>query len=61
MSHRPIVGWHEGRQSIVFLNEDGSALAGFNVGVLQKLGWFCSAEESRRTLPRLDPSPLAIR
>lgn len=62
MKHQlPLVGWHQALRSIVFLNPDGSSSGQFSVDVLQRMGYFGTDADYRKVLPRLDPSPLAVR
>jgi hypothetical protein len=46
--------------SVIFLNPDGTALGAFTVESLQRMQWFGTDADYRKTLPRLDPSPLAV-
>ena len=55
----PLVVWHEGRRSMCFLDDMGKATFVIAAETLRKMGFIGDDADYRRSLPRIDPSPLA--
>ena len=55
----PLVGWHEEKRGVVFLNEEGNVVLGIKTATLRDMGWTGEDADYRFSLPRVDQSPLA--
>jgi len=55
----PLVAWHGGLQSLVFLNPNGTPAVFFKATDLRRIGYPNTDADYRTSLPRFDVSPLA--
>jgi hypothetical protein len=56
---KPLVGWNEAQRSLVF-SDGENILSEQPVQVLRLMGWSGEDADYRRSLPRVDISPLML-
>jgi hypothetical protein len=55
----PLIGWHEAARAILFFNDPPKPGIGYPTQILRDCEWAADDADFRRTLPRIDVSPLA--